>query len=147
MSGRRNGRNPIMTDDDSKNHSSKPASGEVPQRASRRTFSREYKLRIVREAEQAASNRELGALLRREGLYSSLLASWRREFSPDGEVSLEPVRRGPKPRFTGDQKAVQKLERENERLRKKLEITEALLDLQKKTLAMLDDLERKDGAE
>ena len=121
-------------------------SKEVPSRASRRTFSREYKLRIVREAEEAKKHGGVGALLRREGLYSSTLVQWRREFPLDGEVSLEPKKRGPKPRFTPEEKAMQKLERENERLRRKLEITEGLLDLQKKTLAMLESLEPKDGS-
>ena len=63
---------------------------EVAPRASRRTFSREYKLRIVREAEKAKKHGGVGALLRREGLYSSTLVQWRREFPLDGEVSLEP---------------------------------------------------------
>lgn len=120
---------------------------DAPPPRGRRTYSREYKLRIVREAAEASRNGTLGALLRREGLYSSLLTGWRREFPPDGEVSLEPVRRGPKPRHTPEQKAMEKLRRENDRLRKKLELTEALLDLQKKTLVMLESLEPKDGAE
>lgn len=119
---------------------------EVAPRATRRTFSRDYKLRIVREAEEAKKHGGVGALLRREGLYSSTLTQWRREFPPDGEVSLEPKRRGPKPRYTPEEKANQKLVRENERLKKKLEIAEGLLDLQKKTLAMLESLEPKDGS-
>jgi transposase len=131
-----------MTDDGINNRSGAP----LPARG-RRTYTREYKLRIVREAAEAARNGTLGALLRREGLYSSLLTGWRREFPLDGEVSLEPVRRGPKPRHSPEQKAMEKLRRENERLRKKLELTEALLDLQKKTLVMLESLEPKDGDE
>jgi transposase-like protein len=123
------------------------ASREVAPRPRRRTFTREYKLRIVREADAARGSNGIGALLRREGLYSAHLVAWRREFPRDGEVSLEPVRRGPKPRFTAEQKENQKLGRENERLRKRLALTEALLDLQKKTLAMLESLELKDGSE
>jgi transposase-like protein len=113
----------------------------------RRTYTREYKLRIVREAEVAARERTLGALLRREGLYSSILTAWRHEFPLNGEVSLAPVKRGPKPRSTPDQQAYKKLQRENERLNKKLLLTEALLDLQKKTLAMLESLDPKDDSE
>ena len=120
--------------------------GEVAARASRRTFTREYKLRIVREAAEAKKNGGVGALLRREGLYSTHLVAWRREFPLDGEVSLEPKRRGPKPQFTSQEKENHRLQRENERLRKKLELTEALLDLQKKTLVMLESLEPKDGS-
>lgn len=123
------------------------SSGEVPARATRRSFTREYKLRIVREAKAASKDGGVGEILRREGLYSSTLAAWREAFPLDGEVSLEPVKRGPKPRFTAEQKAMQKLQRENARLRKKLELTEALLDLQKKTLVMLESLELKDGGE
>ena len=118
-----------------------------PPRATRRTYPRDYKLRIVREAHQAATTGDLGALLRREGLYSSLLAAWRREFPPDGEVSLQPVKRGPKPSRSPHLKAIDKLQRENLRLRAKLDLAQALLDLQKKTLAMLESLEPKDAAE
>ncbi|RRR76512.1 MAG: transposase [Candidatus Viridilinea halotolerans] len=113
-----------------------PASAEVSPRATRRTFTREYKLRIVREAAEAAKVGGVGALLRREGLYSSSLVQWRREFPLDGEVSLEPRKRGPKPRQTAEQKAMAKLQRDNERLQKKLDLAEALLDLQKKARAI-----------
>lgn len=111
-------------------------SGEVAPRATRRTFTREYKLRIVREAAEAAKVGGVGALLRREGLYSSSLVQWRREFPLDGEVSLEPRKRGPKPRQTPEQKAIAKLEREKKRLQQKLDLAEALLDLQKKARAI-----------
>lgn len=121
--------------------------GEVAARASRRTFTREYKFRIVREAAEAKKNGGVGALLRREGLYSTHLVAWRREFEAGGPAALEPKRRGPKPKFTPQEKEYQKLQKENERLRKKLELTEALLDLQKKTLVMLKSLEPKDGSE
>jgi transposase-like protein len=97
----------------------------------RRTYTREYKLRIVREAEVAKREGTLGALLRRENLYSSILVAWRREFPLDGEVSLAPVRRGPKPRFAPDQKAYKKLQRECERASKKLLLIEVLLKLPK----------------
>jgi len=118
---------------------------EVAPRATRRTFTREYKLTIVREAEEAKKHGGVGALLRREGLYSSTLVAWRREFPLDGEVSLEPKKRGPKPRFTAEEKANQKLQKENERLKKKLAMAEALLDLQKKAQAILADLEEQEG--
>lgn len=137
---------PVMIEGNDRNMEDEKAK-EVAPRASRRTFSREYKLRIVREAEEAKNHGGVGALLRREGLYSSTLTQWRREFPLDGEVSLEPKKRGPKPRFTPEEKAMQKLARENERLKKKLAIAEGLLDLQKKTLAMLESLEPKDGSE
>jgi transposase-like protein len=121
--------------------------GEVAPRATRRTFTREYKLRIVREAAEAKKHGGIGALLRREGLYSTHLVAWRREFEQGGPAALEPKRRGPKPKFTPEHKAMQKLQKENQRLRNKLALTEALLDLQKKTLVMLESLEPKDGSE
>lgn len=120
---------------------------EVAPKATRRTFTREYKLRIVREAAEAKKHGGIGALLRREGLYSTHLVAWRREFEQGGPAALEPKRRGPKPKFTAQERENQKLQRENERLRKRLELTEALLDLQKKTLVMLESLEPKDGSE
>lgn len=128
--------------------SAEESSAEVRPRATRRTFTREYKLRIVREAEEARKSGGVGALLRREGLYSSMLAAWRREFPLDGEVSLEPVKRGPKPRYTPEEKANQRLQRENERLRKRLELAEALLELQKKAREMWDNSQRaNEGSE
>lgn len=120
--------------------------GEVAPKATRRTFTREYKLRIVREAAEAKKSGGIGALLRREGLYSAHLVAWRREVEAGGGT-LEPKRRGPKPKFTSQEKENIKLARENERLRNKLALTEALLDLQKKTLVMLESLEPKDGSE
>lgn len=127
-----------MTQKNGSNPTQSPT-GEVPPRATRRTFSRKYKLRIVREAAEARRSGSVGALLRREGLYSSTLAAWRREFPLDGEVSLEPRKRGPKPRYTPEEKAMQRLERENERLRRRLDLAEALLDLQKKARAILQE--------
>jgi len=137
-----------MTENNGTRHGKSP-SGEVPPKAHRRTFTRAYKLAIVREAAEARKTGGIGALLRREGLYSSTLVAWRRQFEEGGGAAafLEEKKRGPKPRFTPEEKANQRLARENERLRKKLEIAEALLDLQKKTLVMLESLEPKEGKE
>jgi len=117
-----------------------PSSGEVATRATRRTFTREYKARIVREAAEARKTGGVGALLRREGLYSSTLVTWRREFEGGGGAApLDERKRGPKPRFTAEERANQKLQRENERLRRKLALAEALLDLQKKARAIWEN--------
>ena len=124
-----------------------PPSSEVSPRSTRRTFTREYKMRIVREADECRETGGVGALLRREGLYSSSLQDWRREFESGGPAALEPRRRGPKPRRSEDQKQNEKLARENARLKKRLDLAEALLDLQKKTLAMLESLDPKEGGE
>ena len=118
--------------------STRPASAEVAPRPTRRTFTREYKLRVIREAGEALGTPGgVGALLRREGLYSSHLAVWRRELGTARAAAPAPKRRGRKARFTQEEKHVQRLERENERLRKRLELAEALVDLQKKVSAIL----------
>lgn len=136
-----------MNDQNGKNPEERGGPEKASPRATRRTFSREYKLAIVREAVEARKHGGVGALLRREGLYSSTLSQWRREFPLDGEVSLEPKKRGPKPRFTPEEKANQKLRRENERLKKKLAMAEALLDLQKKAQAILSEIEERGESE
>jgi transposase-like protein len=104
-------------------------------------------MRIVREAAECRKTGGVGALLRREGLYSSSLKDWRREFESGDPSVLEPRRRGPKPRRTEERKEIDKLARENARLKKRLDLAEALLDLQKKTLAMLESLDLKEGGE
>ena len=68
------------------------ADPEVRGRAQRRRFTSEYKLQIVREAAACRESGEIGALLRREGLYASMLADWRRQFERGGEHALRPDR-------------------------------------------------------
>ena len=91
---------------------------EVPAKATRRRFTAEYKLRIVTEADACKRPGELGALLRREGLYSSHVSSWRKQREAGSLKGLTPKPRGrkPKPRdLVAEENA--KLRRENERLR------------------------------
>lgn len=120
---------------------------EVKAKPSRRTFSREYKQRILIEADVAKANRQLGALLRREGLYSAHLVAWRRDFEAAGASALAPKKRGPKPRFSQEELAMQKILVENERLKKQLEMAEGLLELQKKVQAIFDSCRERRGAE
>jgi len=108
------------------------ASGEV--RAKRRTFSATEKLRILREAERCPPG-ELGALLRREGIYSSHLTNWRRERERGQLAALTPRKRGPKVDELAQQLA--ELERENARLTTKLGKAELIIDAQKKLLQVL----------
>jgi transposase len=107
-------------------------------KATRRRYAVEYKLRILHEAESCTKPGELGALLRREGLYSSHLAAWRNARAR-GELSgLTPKRRGPKPRVShADEKRILQLERENRRWRARAERAEALVELQKKVASLL----------
>ena len=92
---------------------------EVMPRARRRTFTAEYKARILREADACTKPGELGALLRREGLYSSHLTKWRRDRAAGALRGLKPKKRGrkgPSP----EAKRIGELERENRRLKEEL---------------------------
>ncbi len=109
------------------------------EKRTRRQFKPEYKLRIIAEAD-ACQHGELGALLRREKLYSSQLSEWRREFAENGVAGLSKSAPGPAPSKTPDQRRIEQLEKENSRLNRKLEIANDCLDLQKKALSMLDRL-------
>src|ERR1035438_8076038 len=90
---------------------------EVVARPKRRSYSAEYKLHILQEAEAAAATPgAVGALLRREGLYSSLLAYWRRERAHGIREALAPQKRGPKSKRNPMAEEMQKLQRHNARL-------------------------------
>ena len=105
---------------------------EVSPKASRRKFTAEYKRRILREAD-ALGNGEVGALLRREGLYSSHLASWRQARERGELEALTPKKRGRKAReIDARDMRIAELERENANLGAKLRKAEVMLDLQKK---------------
>ena len=110
---------------------------EVTEKAARRRFSLEYKRRVLKEAD-ACGPGEIGALLRREGLYSSHLSVWRSARERGETAGLAPKKRGPKatPPDPRDRKIVE-LERETRRLNSRLERAEALVDLQKKVSMIL----------
>jgi transposase len=107
------------------------------EKRTRRQFSTEYKLKILAEAE-ACPHGALGVLLRREKLYSSQLQQWRREFAADGVAGLAKTAPGPGARKSAEQRRIEQLEQENARLQRRLKIAEDCIDLQKKTLSMLD---------
>ena len=109
-------------------------SNETLERPRRRAFTADYKQRILSEADAAAGQPgAIGALLRREGLYSSHLANWRSDRTSGGVTALAPRRRGPAPqRATADRKLVAKLERENARLQHRLRQAEIIIEFQKK---------------
>jgi transposase-like protein len=111
---------------------------EVLAQAERRRFTVEYKRRILREADSCTRPGELGALLRREGLYSSHLAAWRAARARGEFGSRATKKRGPKGRAGHpDPKRILQLEREVRRLRARAERAEALVELQKKVAALL----------
>src|SRR5207245_11337915 len=111
---------------------------EVVAKPKRRTYTAEYKQRILQEAEVAAERRGgLGTLLRREGLYSSLLAYWRRERADGIRDALTPQKRGPKSKRNPLQEENLKLQRQVGQLTEKLRKAEIIIDVQKKVAALL----------
>ena len=108
------------------------ASTEVEARPQRRSFTAEYKRRILREVERCTKPGELGALVRREGLYFSHIRDWRAARERGELEALRPKKRGPKPVPPDPRdKKIAELERENVRLSKRAERAEALVELQK----------------
>jgi transposase-like protein len=107
----------------------------VTERAKRRRFTAEYKLRILREADACKGDGGVGALLRREGLYSSHLTKWRRQRDEITKAGLKARKRGPKAKVVDPR--VKQLERENARLRRRLEEAETIIDFQKKLSKLL----------
>ena len=112
-----------------------PPDPEVTERAKRRRFTAEYKLRILREADACKRDGDLGALLRREGLYSSHLATWRRQRDKIAKAGLKARKRGPKAKAVDPR--VKQLERENDRLKQRLEQAETIIAFQKKLSKLL----------
>jgi transposase-like protein len=108
---------------------------QVVPKAERRHFSAEYKLRILAEADACTERGEIGALLRREGLYSSLLDKWRKQ---RGRGQLQGLSARPRGRKS-DPQAVElaRLRRENEQLQARLKQAEAIIDVQKKLCGLL----------
>ena len=119
-----------------------PERATSPDRPKRRRFAAEYKLRIVREADAAAASGVEGAvgeLLRREGLYSSHLATWRRERDAGELAGLTPKKRGRKMRTNPLADEVARLERELERVKHELFKANAVITVQKKVAALLGE--------
>jgi transposase len=111
---------------------------EVSAKAQRRRFTAEYKRRILKETEGCRKPGELGALLRREGLYTSHLSAWRSARARGELAGLTPRRRGPKPRRPDpNARRILELEGEVRRLRARAERAEALVDVQKKLSQLL----------
>lgn len=108
---------------------------EVVAIARRRQFSAAEKRRLLNEAERCKARGELGAFLRRERIYSSMLSSWRRQVGAADRTALAPKRRGPKPDAAARQIAV--LNRDVARLQKKLARAELIIDAQKKLCVAL----------
>ena len=129
---------------------SKPADPEVVERAVRRRFTPQYKLKILREAERCSTPGEIGALLRREGLYSSNLSAWRKQREAGAYASMLATKRGRQPKLSAQDKELAGLRQELERVHKKLGQAEKIIEVQKKlsevlgmSLDMAEDGNRK----
>jgi transposase len=110
---------------------------EVMAQAKRRRHTADYKQRILTEADRAKSSGGIGALLRREGLYSSQLTNWRRERDTGVRQALAPQKRGPKSKRNPLQDETDKLRRDNAHLTEQLRKAEIVIDVQKKVAALL----------
>jgi len=119
---------------------------EVPEKPTRRRFTAEYKLRILHLADACTEPGSIGALLRREGLYSSHLTAWRRQRERGALDGLKPKKRGRK----ADERnpllpEVERLRKENEQLTKRLKQAELIIEVQKKVSEMFQTPERREG--
>jgi transposase len=112
-----------------------PPDPEVIAIARRRKFSGSEKRRLLAEAERCKQARTLGAFLRRERIYSSMLSSWRKQLGAADRVALAAKKRGPKPDLAARQ--IEQLNRDIARLRRKLERAELIIDAQKKLCVAL----------
>lgn len=111
---------------------------EVVPRAKRRRFSAEYKLRILEEADACSERGQIGSLLRREGLYSSHLTTWRQQREQGQLDGLGPKKRGRKPSVDEAlAKELAELKRENQRLENRLQQAETIIEVQKKLSGLL----------
>ena len=110
---------------------------EVPAHPRRRRFTAAYKARIVEEAEGCTAAGQIGALLRREGLYSSQLSQWRSQYRTGALASLRDDKRGRKAVKHPLEDEVVRLRKQNERLSQRLEQAETIIEIQKKVATML----------
>ena len=135
-------------DGDRDSFDSSPPDPEVPEKMLRRKFTAKYKLQILAEADTCTQPGQLGALLRREGLYSSSLTTWRRQRKKGILKAMTPKKRGRKQKKKNPlAKQVVQLEKDNRRLQQKLKQAELIIEAQKKMseiLGIAQDLDESD---
>lgn len=105
-----------------------------------RSFSVEDKKRILAEADACQERGELGALLRREGIYRSQLQTWHGQLEAQGEAGLANAPAGRKPVNGAKDRQIEALQREKAKLEQRLQVAEGLLELQKKAFTLLEQL-------
>jgi transposase len=113
-----------------------PPDPEVVSKPQRRRYTAEYKLRMLKEYDACEQPGEKGALLRREGIYSSNIATWRRQYSQGGLDGLHKTKRGPK--ADPHARENKQLRQENEQLKKRLQQAELIIEVQKKVSQILE---------
>ena len=110
---------------------------EVRSKPERRSFSPRYQARIIREADACTEKGQVGALLRREGLYSSQLCEWRKKYRRGAQAALQENKRGRKPLQTPEAKEIIQLKKQVASLEKRLQQAETIIDIQKKISDLL----------
>ena len=119
---------------------------EVAAKRDRRRFTTKYKLQMLEQADQCRTPGETGALLRREGLYSSHLSNWRRLRREGTLQRLSAQKRGPKPAVdTAEKRKIARLRKQNEKLQRELEKAHTIIDVQKKLSKILSMTEDEEG--
>jgi len=109
---------------------------EVISKPQRRRYTAEYKMRMLQEYDACEQPGEKGALLRREGIYSSNITTWRRQYSQGGLDGLHKTKRGPK--VDPHTRENKQLRQENEQLKKRLQQAELIIEVQKKVSQILE---------
>jgi transposase-like protein len=132
---KRNGERPILENFETPRQSAQ--NQEVLAKPKRRKFNASYKAEIVQEADRCTEPGQIGALLRREGLYSSQLTEWRKQYRESARAGLQETRRGRKPKHSTHEKEIERLQKENKRLEERLEQAETIIDIQKKISKLL----------
>lgn len=119
---------------------------EVEVKAGRRRFTTQYKLSIVEQADRCQHPGEIGALLRREGLYSSHLSTWRRLRREGALQGLSAQPRGPKPNVAAaEQREIARLQKQVSKLERELEKAHTIIDVQKKLSALLSTIPKDES--
>ena len=116
----------------------------APRTKSRRKFSAAEKQRLLRAADSCAHG-ELGALLRKEGIYHSQLADWRRQLAQSGSAGLGPKKTGPVPKYDAKDREIMALNSKVKKLERELGIVNGLVELQKKAQALIAAMREEDA--
>jgi transposase len=114
----------------------KPPDPEVVSKPQRRRYTADYKMKILQEYDACEQPGEKGALLRREGIYSSNISTWRRQYNQGGVDGLSEIKQGPQ--VDPQTKENKMLRQENEQLKKRLQQAEMIIEVQKKVSRILE---------